>query len=323
MKKNYAGKEHDGKNSARIYNRIVDALKTQYFEAGLYEVIQPVCLHQVVKQDNTLIQLNKGTLMVDEETQHFSRGEFYFVPAGKRFTIKHGKTSAAIPLTSDGYPLKSELQEYFRPVTSLEDQSEIAELYSMVSFGSSLYDAASFFNALDLPPIRIPFDRELSFLVKQICMEQELNKIGRRTLIENYVQEIVIHICRYLDSLPQLEKNIERVEYLLDKRLVDIVLYVQNNLEKDLSNKSIASIAYVSEDYVGQFFKTLTGRNLQDYVEDQRLEKAMYMLRTSSTNVQNIARSVGFRDPAYFSRRFKNKFGENANAVRHEASYSM
>jgi len=83
-----------------------------------------------------------------------------------------------------------------------------------------------------------------------------------------------------------------------------------------LSNQKIADQAFVSKDYVGQFFKSLTNTNLQDYIENQRLERANYLLRTTKDNIQEIAHQVGFKDPAYFSRRFKNKYNVNANQVR-------
>ena len=85
----------------------------------------------------------------------------------------------------------------------------------------------------------------------------------------------------------------------------------------------IAAVAFVSKDYVGQFFKSLTNTNLQDYIENQRLERAHYLLRSTNDNVQAIANKVGFKDPAYFSRRFKIKFKRNANHVRKENSISI
>jgi len=70
---------------------------------------------------------------------------------------------------------------------------------------------------------------------------------------------------------------------------------------------------------VGQFFKSLTNSNLQDYIENQRLEKALQLLKSQPDNVQEIAHAVGFKDAAYFSRRFKMKFGSNAIAVRSDS----
>jgi AraC-like DNA-binding protein len=39
-------------------------------------------------------------------------------------------------------------------------------------------------------------------------------------------------------------------------------------------------------------------------------------LRSSTDSIQEIAQKVGFKDPAYFSRRFKIKFNQNAREVR-------
>jgi AraC-like DNA-binding protein len=168
-----------------------------------------------------------------------------------------------------------------------------------------------------MPAFSLPPDEELGFLVRHITCENELDKLGRDKIMRNYMEEILIHICRYIESQPDFKKYIDKLDFLTDRRLVDIVKYIRENLDKDLSNKAIASIAYISEDYVGQFFKSLTGKNLQDYIENQRLERALFLLRTQPDNIQEIAHRVGFKDPAYFSRRFKMKFGANANAVRH------
>jgi AraC-like DNA-binding protein len=46
------------------------------------------------------------------------------------------------------------------------------------------------------------------------------------------------------------------------------------------------------------------------------LEHAHFLLRTTSDNIQEIAHKVGFKDPAYFSRRFKIRFNQNAKEVR-------
>jgi AraC-like DNA-binding protein len=135
-------------------------------------------------------------------------------------------------------------------------------------------------------------------------------------LLKNYTEELVILLMRYLASQPDYEKKIEKINFLTDERLVAIIQYISENLGGDLSNKRLAEVVYLSEDYIGQFFKALTGNNLQDYVELQRLERACQLLISTSDNIQQISQSVGFKDPAYFSRRFKMKYNMNANAMR-------
>ena len=179
-----------------------------------------------------------------------------------------------------------------------------------------LYDAVPFFSILELPGFPLPYDDELSFLLRQLCIEHEQDKIGKSVLLKNYTEEVVIQLCRYIDSQPQFAINTDKINYLTDKRLIKVIQFIQENLGSDLSNKRLAEIAFLSEDYIGQFFKSLTSSNIQDYVENQRLERARHLLNTTSDNIQEISNAVGFKDPAYFSRRFKMKFRMNANAFR-------
>jgi AraC-like DNA-binding protein len=78
----------------------------------------------------------------------------------------------------------------------------------------------------------------------------------------------------------------------------------------------LADVANVSEDYVGQYFKFLTGSNPQDYVEYQRMELALDLLRTSKISIRELAKRVGYKDVAYFCRRFKIVYGIPAAKMR-------
>ena len=96
----------------------------------------------------------------------------------------------------------------------------------------------------------------------------------------------------------------------------DIFNYIKEHLGRDLSNKALAEVANVSEDYVGQYFKMLTGINPQDYIEYQRMEEAVKLLRTTKNSIRNIGKEVGYKDTAYFCRRFKMMFGIPAGKMR-------
>ena len=47
---------------------------------------------------------------------------------------------------------------------------------------------------------RFTKDEEFGFLVKHIALENEQSKLGRDKLIRNYMEEIMIHMCRYIES---------------------------------------------------------------------------------------------------------------------------
>ena len=82
----------------------------------------------------------------------------------------------------------------------------------------------------------------------------------------------------------------------------------------------LANVANVSEDYVGQYFKMLTGINPQDYIEYQRMESAVGLLRTTKKSIRAIGSEVGYKDTAYFCRRFKMMFGIPAGKMRRRES---
>jgi AraC-like DNA-binding protein len=305
------------------FNRIIEALEVHYYKASIREVVLPVQLYNTKEQKNVLVQSNAGSFYAGREQKLMSKGDFYFLPAGQPIHFNHGNSKNYKQYKNNGFSSAEEREVYLKPISINGSLKKDKDVFSIIGFEVMIYGAIPFFSILELPCIHFPYDDELSYLLRTIILEDEENKIGRGPLIRSLVFELVVHICRYIYSRPELKKNIEKLTYLLDKRLVKIIQYIQENLGKDLSNEIIAEQIFVSKDYVGQFFKTLTGNNLQDYIENRRLEAAHFLLRTSSDNIQEIARNVGFKDPAYFSRRFKMRFTENAKEIRKSNAYEI
>ncbi len=305
------------------FNRIIEALEVHYFKASIREVIQPVQLNNTKEQKNVLVQSNSGSFYAGKESKLMKNGEFYFFPCEQPIYFKHGRSTNYKIFNTTGFTSVEERELYLKPIDISTKIKKGQNVFSIIGFEVLIYGAIPFFTILELPSVHIPYDEELSYLIRNIILEDSQYKIGKDALMRCLLNELVIHICRYIYKRPEFKKNIEKLNYLLDKRLIMIIQYIQDNLGQDLSNEKIANVAYVSGDYVGQFFKTLTGNNLQEYVENRRLEHAHFLLRTCNDNVQEIAHRVGFKDPAYFSRRFKLKFNENAKSIRKIHHYDV
>jgi AraC-like DNA-binding protein len=63
-------------------------------------------------------------------------------------------------------------------------------------------------------------------------------------------------------------------------------------------------------------FKTYTGKRVFDYLIERRIQAAMVALRGSDEKVLSIAMNTGFRDLAYFNRKFKQLVGVTPTAYR-------
>ncbi|MBK9400814.1 MAG: helix-turn-helix transcriptional regulator [Bacteroidetes bacterium] len=301
------------------FNRIIESLQVKYYRAAIREVLKPVELNGSIEPRNILVQVKSGSFYGERDFTKIEKGCFYFMPVGSPIYFRHGKSAKYPAFGKEGFASPELREQYVKSRLLKEGYDDARDIFTIAGFDVHIYGAIPFFSILELPCFVIPYDEEMSYLMEALVSEEENKRLGRERLQRNLAEELVVHICRYISNKPQYEKNFEKINYLLDKRLVNIIQYIQSNLGGDLSNQTIAQLAYVSKDYIGQFFKTMTNANLQDYIENQRLEKAHYLLRTTKDNVQEIAHNIGFKDPAYFSRRFKMKFNKNANQIRKES----
>ena len=81
---------------------------------------------------------------------------------------------------------------------------------------------------------------------------------------------------------------------------IDKSLYTVEDLAKDLT---------ISRVQLYRKVKAILGISVSDHINNIRLEKAKELLLNSNQNISEIAYSVGFSSPNYFSTSFKNKYG--------------
>ena len=176
---------------------------------------------------------------------------------------------------------------------------------------------------MDISAFIISGKPNLGDLIQQLITENKHHTVGKERLVSLLSDQLIIEVMRYIDDHKLfVEQFATNMTYFKDPRLLDIFTYIKENMQGDLSNKALAEIANVSEDYVGQYFKMLTGINPQDYIEYQRMEKAIQLLRTSKKSIRDIGHDVGYKDTAYFCRRFKMMFGLSAGKMRRRETIS-
>ncbi|MFT8639110.1 helix-turn-helix domain-containing protein [Bifidobacterium sp.] len=84
-----------------------------------------------------------------------------------------------------------------------------------------------------------------------------------------------------------------------------VLAYVAGHLEADLSLERLASVALLSKYYFAKQFKHCTGVTPHQYVLNARIERAQYLLYSTSLSITEISRSCGFRDVRTFSAAFR------------------
>lgn len=87
--------------------------------------------------------------------------------------------------------------------------------------------------------------------------------------------------------------------------------YINSNLTADLSLESLSREAKFSPIYFHKLFKASTGKTLREYVEEQRLRKAIELMLSTEMTLTQIAYECGFSSQSYFNYAFKKKMGHS------------
>ncbi len=300
------------------YNKIIESLNVHYKKSNNIRITQPITIENYYDVENTIIRLNSGEIRFGKEKQLVKKGDILFIPGGKNVSITFGSGNA-ISLSNDDFISRKE--NYFKSISSDALEEEGIESFTYINFDAKVFDSVNFFASLDIPPFAVGNNKNIQNAVKTIVEESGSNLAGHERVIKLVTDYLVVEIIRYIIKqqlfVEQLATN---STYFKDPRLIDIFAYIKEHLDGDLSNKNLASVANVSEDYVGQYFKMLTGINPQDYIEYQRMERAVSLLRTTKKSIREIGSDVGYKDTAYFCRRFKMMFGIPAGKMRRRES---
>ncbi len=85
---------------------------------------------------------------------------------------------------------------------------------------------------------------------------------------------------------------------------------IKMNIEDPkFSVEDLADKLSVSRVQLYRKVKAIIGINISDHINNVKLEKAAELLKSNKMNISEIAYSLGFSSPNYFSTAFKNKFG--------------
>ena len=297
------------------YNKIIESLEIRFVKAKNINILRPITIENNYEVENFLVLVTSGEIKYGKEKEVAREGDVIFVPGGRPVSMTYG-SGKSVSLSKDDFLTNKDqyLKSYVENPTSEEH-------YSYVAFDAKAFDSVNFFASLDIPPFKIEEGYKLASLVRQINEEINGNMPGKDRIVKILTESMTIELIRFILSNGLfVEKLATNSTYFRDPRLIDIFTFIKENLSDDLSNKVLANVANVSEDYVGQYFKMLTGINPQDYIEYQRMEAAVNLLRTSKKSIRDIGKDVGYKDTAYFCRRFKMMFGIPAGKMRRRES---
>lgn len=153
-------------------------------------------------------------------------------------------------------------------------------------------------------------------------MENIENEYNRN--IDEHTQDIIVS---QLDVLMNYSERFYTRQFRTRNSVESDILtrfqsVLQNHFEKNKGNlitaNDIASELAMSTHYLSDLLRNLTGLNTQQHIHAYLIERAKSLLLNTHLSVNEIAFSLGFEYPQYFSRLFKSKTGETPVEFRNK-----
>ncbi|MBN1908661.1 MAG: helix-turn-helix domain-containing protein [Pirellulales bacterium] len=115
-------------------------------------------------------------------------------------------------------------------------------------------------------------------------------------------------------NLERISKNTKTE--LAEKRVEETIDYMRKNLGQPCTLNDLARIACMSPTHYSNVFRRREACPPMEYFNRLRVQKACELLQGTNLQIQQIAHSLGFNDPFYFSRLFRGLVGKSPSDYR-------
>ena len=119
-------------------------------------------------------------------------------------------------------------------------------------------------------------------------------------------------LCSGISATYSQEKKVQQSK---------LIHRIMNYINEEYANANlglgmIATNFNISEGYVSSLFKEQAGVNFTEYVENQRINKACELIKTTDLNINDISEKVGYNSVQSFRRAFKRLHGFSPSELR-------
>ncbi len=121
---------------------------------------------------------------------------------------------------------------------------------------------------------------------------------NRRKLQERFAQELIL-TPKEIAVTTADEEFLNRLQEILNENLT----------QPDFTAAKFSKVMLMNRMQLHRKLKALTGLSSSEFIKNQRLRMAAQLIKTKDLNISEVGYSIGFNDPSYFAKCFKQEFG--------------
>lgn len=199
-----------------------------------------------------------------------------------------------------------------------------SDAYQMIQFDvdiiSSHHDISMYFNRMQRVHLvtaeaglfHDSIRRKFEEIVRIHCSQEHFAETRIRILIA----EILLRIAETVESEdnPNVRDTSDVSGTFL--KIKDACTYITEHCGEDIAEENIALRTGFSTYYFSRMFKKYAGESFSDYLNRQRISRALKLLRFDSVPITEVAFSSGYQSISNFNKVFKKNIGISPNEYR-------
>ncbi len=126
--------------------------------------------------------------------------------------------------------------------------------------------------------------------------------------------------CQVIESWQHMGSPLRPSSLLtLQDRFTHVISYMTNHLDQKLSRDDLADLVHLHPGYFGRVFQQIYAISPMEMLRELRWRRAVSLLEKTDLPLTTIAAACGLQDAAYFSRMFRQRYGQSPNSYRQSA----
>lgn len=232
-----------------------------------------------------IVEVTSGTVMVQIGTELVAAGEgdFLYIPPSMTFRVDAATDFASVRGMIFDISIIEENLENF--------DSEVFYMFYVQSK-----------NRVTVFGTDHPVNPTLKRFMKESYDEYTEKEICYKLPIRANIYHMMTSLLRYYCGS---KNELDRMIYHNVLRLRPVITYIDEHFREKIYIEELSAMINVSPDYFTKMFKESIGKTPIDYINGMRVNSAMELLCTSEMSMTEIADAIGFCNPNYFHKIFK------------------
>jgi two-component system, response regulator YesN len=231
----------------------------------------------------------------------------------KQFFAGYNQVKFYNPRPGHPYEFDSTLIKKFQDFIGSDKLNEAITLINRIADDISQYDDTpinlikDFFFQIILALSKIAEERNM--LIGEPAEQFSWNIISK----SGTIAEIQAYIIKEVEQFFKIQEDRDHKSNVV----CHIIKLVNRNYQnKNLAIKDLADQLFLTPNYLCLLFKKETGKTINQYITEIRIEKAKEFLKDRRTKLYEVAELVGYSDVNYFSKIFKKMVSLNPSEFR-------